>query len=65
MMQCFVDVTDLPAAAVTPGTEAEVFGTAPDLNHFAAGLGLKPNYLLTQIGGLCHRRYVTHLPGDC
>ena len=67
MMHSFVDVTDLPAGAAAPGTMAEIFGTDPDLDSLAARLGMKPNQLLTQVGGLCQRRYITRPApaGDC
>lgn len=62
MMQCFLDVTGLDEDRVKPGDRAEIFGHDPDINGFAEALGVKPNRILTLMGGLVTRRHVNPPP---
>ena len=55
MDQVLLDVTHVPAGAVSIGTTVQVFdGTS--LGAFASAMGLQPHHLLTAIGPRVHRR---------
>jgi alanine racemase len=53
-----IDVTDLPAGSVSPGTEIVILGAEQTVDTAARDLGCAPNVLLTQVGACCRRRYL-------
>ena len=55
---CVADVTDLPEESVTPGSRAEFFGAAADLDDFAARSGTIGYQVLTGLGPRYVRQYL-------